>query len=420
MGIYGLIADDLTGAMDAGMQMLHAGKRVKVALNPTNLDLLAKETDFIVVNTQSRNISPDSAYNQVSAALNELAALGCNQIYKKIDSTLRGNLGAELAAILASNRYDSILVAPALPYNLRTTKNGIHYVDGIELAETELAKDPFSPLTDSAIADLIAAQTSARVGLVELATVKQGSVSIEMKILELVTAGFEIIVVDAVTEKDLEQIAVAAKLATSKLMLCGSAGLCRYLNQVSELDQVVKESGMPTSEGPILIVSGSPASMSKAQIKQLVDENSQVELISYTLNESPQVIVTEVLNHLKQGRHVVVDAAGESKVAIFEQAGSKAKLDANSDLILDFVASLTEQVAETLSLGALVLVGGDTAVAVTDRLGAQGIKILAEIEPYIPLGELVGGAFAGLPVVTKAGGFGNIQSLIAILRYLGG
>ena len=70
-------------------------------------------------------------------------------------------------------------------------------------------------------------------------------------------------------------------------------------------------------------------------------------------------------------------------------------------------------------LNALVLFGGDTAISVSRCIGAKGIHIIDQIEPYIPLGLFIGSKIDTLPVVTKAGGFGNENTLINIIQKLG-
>ena len=74
----------------------------------------------------------------------------------------------------------------------------------------------------------------------------------------------------------------------------------------------------------------------------------------------------------------------------------------------------------TGALGATILVGGDTALKVYEQCGAKGIRILGDVEPGIPWGRWIGGRLDGLPLVTKAGGFGNPETLCDIARFLTG
>jgi uncharacterized protein YgbK (DUF1537 family) len=88
------------------------------------------------------------------------------------------------------------------------------------------------------------------------------------------------------------------------------------------------------------------------------------------------------------------------------------------DIIASRLADITKQLVTASEVDGLILTGGDTAKAVCHRLGAVGAKLLDEVEPGIPLGRLLGSS--KLPVITKAGGFGNRQSLVGALRRLKG
>ena len=82
--------------------------------------------------------------------------------------------------------------------------------------------------------------------------------------------------------------------------------------------------------------------------------------------------------------------------------------------------SAAGRLLDTGAPGAVILVGGDTALKVYEQCRAQGIRILGEVEPGIPWGRWIGGRLEGLPVVTKAGGFGNADTLCNLARFLTG
>ncbi|CCN03790.1 conserved hypothetical protein [Bordetella bronchiseptica Bbr77] len=65
-----------------------------------------------------------------------------------------------------------------------------------------------------------------------------------------------------------------------------------------------------------------------------------------------------------------------------------------------------------LAAAGVVATGGDGASAVLAALQASGIALVDEVTGGVPLGTLTGGQAAGLPVVTKAGGFGEQDVLI--------
>jgi uncharacterized protein YgbK (DUF1537 family) len=87
-------------------------------------------------------------------------------------------------------------------------------------------------------------------------------------------------------------------------------------------------------------------------------------------------------------------------------------------MIVEALAEIVLGIVERIQISGLVLTGGDTAKAVCYALGARGILILREIEPGIPLARLIGKH--ELTIVTKAGGFGNPDTLLHILTVLKG
>ncbi len=431
MSFFGVIADDLTGAMDAGVQMLNKNAKVNLVLAAESMDSVIENTDFVVVNTQSRNASSDTAYHKAAAAVQQFLDNDCSIIYKKIDSTLRGNIGAELKAVLDCAIFDCILIAPALPFNKRTTENGVHFVDGVKLADTELAKDPFAPIYHSAVADIIKEQMNTDVGLISLKEVKKGCLNIAQEISKLVETGTKIIVVDAAAEKHLQAAANGAGLFPGNKMLCGSAGLFQYFDEAYNIDFTYRDMDRSLlarkHSAPILVVSGSPAAMSKQQIRYLAKKRQDVSVISFDItavsdadvSDRVKCVINEILHNLDNGRHVVLDAAGAGKEVILRQSqGNREKLDYHSSRVFKLVSEVVYAAVSHIPLGALVIFGGDTAVAVTERLGVKGINIMGQIEPYIPHGILSGGAFSGLPIVTKAGGFGKEDSLVRIINSL--
>ena len=212
MGYYGVIADDLTGAMDAGMQMAGKNRTVRIALSIKDLAAVARDSDFVVVNTQSRNGTSEEAYEKTFEAVKQFINSAAAAVYKKIDSALRGHIGAEIKAIIDSGASDCVIVAPALPFHNRTTRHGVHYIDGRKLADTELAKDPFSPIRCSEVSEMIRQEFDVRVGLVDLKTVRNGCLAIFEECNDLIQQGVRILVADAEEETDLKAIAAGTKL----------------------------------------------------------------------------------------------------------------------------------------------------------------------------------------------------------------
>jgi uncharacterized protein YgbK (DUF1537 family) len=154
-----VIADDLTGANDAGVQFAVAGIRSVVFANH-HLERLPEACPAVVINTESRHIPAVPAAERVRKIGLMGMQAGVRCFYKKTDSTLRGNIGAELEALLSATGAAGIPFVPALPDLGRTTREGIHYVHGVPIGETAFARDPLNPIRHSRVADVLAPQMS--------------------------------------------------------------------------------------------------------------------------------------------------------------------------------------------------------------------------------------------------------------------
>lgn len=429
----GVLADDLTGAMDAGMQLMKKGYSVCVTADINKIDSLDSDTQVLIVDTESRNIPPNEALEKVKASAQALIDAGFDIAYKKVDSTLRGNIGAELDAVSFNDTI--VLFAPALPFNKRATVNGIHYVDGKKLEETELSKDPFSPIYKSFIPDIIADQSDLKTAVIDIETVRAGKKALSQKIEEASLNGAAILVVDAIDSGDLITIAGAVNNISKKVLLCGSAGLFSYLDSITayKMEEEGKTRRLPyrKSNSPIVVLSGSPAKMSKEQIKTAIENDSNnIEVIRIDREKifsHDENIRNQEYNRLESvidevvatKKDIVVDAAGEAKEKILDLTKNDPdRRNWESSQVQYTLSHIGRYILSKTKVRGLVLFGGDTALTISRDLSASGIEIIREVEPYIPAGLLIGGDADSLPVITKAGGFGNPKSLINIINFL--
>ena len=161
-----IVADDFTGALDTGVQFTARGARTCVVTDPAYDFSRAKaETQVLVLDAETRHLTPEAAYSVVRRAVEGALRAGFTHIYKKTDSALRGNVGAELTAVLDGAGAESISFLPALPKMDRITRRGIHYIDGVPVAESVFGRDPFEPVGASSVAEIIAAQSEVPVAL---------------------------------------------------------------------------------------------------------------------------------------------------------------------------------------------------------------------------------------------------------------
>lgn len=436
-----ILADDLTGAMDTGVQLAGAGLSTGLIVRREAPLALPAVFDVLVLDTESRNIPPDLAAEAVRDQADRAFKAGNNLIYKKIDSTLRGNIGCEIEAALAASGKKCALVAPAMPDNGRTTCNGRHDVHGLPLQETEFAKDPFAPITSSFIPEILAAGTDLPVSLLPIVVIRQGADAVRSHLQALIRQGIKIIVADAETNDDLAVLSAAAG-SFSDMLPCGAAELLRQLmlywtglpdwpggksQTTCNCPEMMGRQDMAPENKPVVVMSGSPAQISKQQIAS-VASRSDTTVINVDParllagGQTSQQIIRQTFSKCGQalaaGRHVVIDASGSSKTVVYNEAGGDTALmmlhgrlirQALGEIAFGLISQNRQEI------GGLVIFGGDTACSILDRLETDVIQICGEVEPYIPEGRLIGGLCDGLRIVTKAGGFGNTATLDHIL-----
>ncbi len=255
----GVIADDLTGANDTAIQFAKWGLRSRVLLDHEADSHLIENQDVIVVDTNSRSDSHNSAYRKARMATKFLKKEGVRLYYKKIDSTLRGNIGTELDAVMDELNTDLSFVVPAFPATGRTTLDGYQLVYGKLLEKTEIAQDPLAPIKISHVPTIIGRQTNRKVGQVKLSEIRRSLTDLSKRITELRTNGYEILVFDAETQKDLRKIASLYPSKHHFEVVCGPAGFA---------EELAKRTGKET-EKPTLTVAGSLSQVTADQVEMV-------------------------------------------------------------------------------------------------------------------------------------------------------
>lgn len=414
--LLGVIADDFTGACDVGVQFRKRGLETLVLADAKDLTGSEGELDVVVLDTESRSTSPEDAYGKVRDSLRALREIGARLVYKKIDSTLRGNLGAELDGTIDETDVKAVIVAPSFPAQGRTTVDGHVLVNNTPLGRTEFALEPSNPLEASHIPTLIGRQTRRRIERIGLPRVRSGISSLKKEIRRLIEHGSQIIVADAETEDDLARIAAVS--VDLNILPCGSAGLAEQI------------SGSLVSRPRVLVISGSLNSATLDQIamteKELDAAVLEPDLSEIFIDdESLRPVVRNLVKRAKEayeaGRDVVIRLA-RSKDSILElhKFGKERGVTSQQvDEKLGFMLSESfRKIVAAHRFAGLILVGGDTSIRMMGALGAKGMRLDGEVLPGIPVGRILGGRHEGMRVVTKAGGFGDPYALAKIMEYV--
>lgn len=393
----GIVADDLTGAVDTGVQFARWGLRtiVMLGLAPT------PDADVVVVTTDSRDEAPEEAFRRARLAAGVIRG---RAPYKKIDSTLRGNIGPELDGLLESLGPHRVLVAPAFPSTGRTTVNGIHMVNGVPLAESAFARDPLWPATESSVAAILARQSRRSIGHLRLATVEEGPEAAAAMLMEQAA---EIVVADATEAVHLRTIAIALGMTGQEWLPCGSAGLAEEWPAALGLQA---PGGAPfrwaPDPRPVLVVAGSRHRSTARQLLK-TSEAGRLEIVEFSPGEATE-IRSRVEGLLATGRNVAVTTTFSK----YQEGRGKEAADE--------LAAQAAPVIERGLVAGVFMTGGDIARALCRRLGAAAIRALGEIQPGVAMSELAGGAHSGFRVVTKAGGFGDELAILQSIDSLRG
>jgi D-threonate/D-erythronate kinase len=400
---FAIIADDLTGSLDTGLQFRKKGLTTVV---PLSLTRPWPKAQALVLNTESRNISGERAYRKV---YNACRSLKSNALYKKIDSTMRGNVGMEVSAILDAQKIPKALIVPAVPGQGRTVEKGILRVHGVPLLHTSYARDPFHPLQTSRIRDLLQKEIGQLVGRIALQEVRKDPADLAKRIERCPE---RLLVMDAVLQSDLRSIASAWKRLPGQALACGSVGLADELGFPPKAE---KKRGH-AFQGPLLIISASRNPQTAEQIEE-VQRHLSLPMLEPSLHylTNPQWVQRETVSVVSILRKSLSEGPGALLTTTFQEhfSGKERAIPAA-------LGKVTARLLGKIRLGGLVLTGGDLAMGVCRQLAASALRVEEEVLPGIPCSTLIDGPFRGLRLVTKAGGFGEKDALWRIAQYLRG
>ena len=380
-----VVADDFTGANDAGVSLALCGKKVSVAFHTP----FTQASDVLIVNTDSRALKASEAAERVAALGAEIA--DARWLIKKMDSTLRGNAGAESQVLKALSGRRQVIVAPAYPSAGRITRYGRCLVNGVPVNETEFASDPKTPVPSAAIADLF----TGKMLTAELAR------------------GTEWLIVDAHTDEEMDAIIDAALACSQTPLLVGSAGLC---------DALARHLA-PVRRKQLLAVVGSMSEIAQRQIALAVsqaDVSSVLIDVNDALHGDTSGYLEQIAQVLQSGHHCIVHTcAGHEARHQVEQLCQQHRVTRAGlgEKICTFLGELTRQVLAAQTPDALYVSGGDVAMAVARALDARGFEITGCVAQCVPVGKFLGCGWQQ-PVMTKAGGFGNEETLLEVLHFI--
>lgn len=409
-----ILADDLTGAAECANAFTRCGLSATVMFEGTSEDIAS---DVLAIDCDTRHLAPEEAATCVTRIMRKHSlkdpGLG---VFQKVDSTLRGNVGAELRAVLEERRLHAgksrhivAIMAPAFPATGRTTIGGYQMVYGIPLDQTEIWAH--HRLSGEAYLPGILQKIGLRTTLLPLELVRSGCVQLSA-VMQRASLESDVLVCDGENDDDLKAIAEASLSLGGGTIWVGTAGLAYQIPNAAQWSRSAYPVGqLRLSMAPILFAVGSMSTVSHRQAASL-ERGTPVTVIRI----QPSILLS--------GPSVSAWAAIAANIDDSLKAGSDTLLvlDASEHVDVSERRRLTDALGLMLApyakiVGALVATGGETAHAILDGWGATTLIMLGEIEPGLPysFARLNGHS---LPILTKAGAFGNDETLISCRDFL--
>ena len=403
---FGVIADDLTGASELAGIALEGGVRSTVYLDWK--DIPETGSSIPVLNTDSRHCSPLEASSRVKEAATALRESGCNCFYKKCDSVLRGNIGAELVALLEACAGERLIYGPAFPSAGRVVKSGQLLVEGMPVAASVFANDPLSPVSESQVSAIIRKQS--------------GSCQVTEANLSSKILPSGIVIFDGESDEDLWKL----RFRCDNERYFGGPGLFfRVLISAFTLPREPPPLFTLPRNWLVTIGSQHPATL------------NQLEALMKAGSECLQLLPSHLMGHFEgsvlpdgwaeraqqawlKNRCVVLHTARNVKEITAYQAVGKAKgmtREVFSRELTHVLTKATVQLASNFNPG-MLLCGGETAQSLTQFLRLDSLEALQAPANGVTLlrGKSPTGEYL---IMTKNGAFGSNNLLVSLMEKMG-
>lgn len=409
-----MIADDFTGALDTGVQFAACGVSTRVVTDRTVL--LKEYTDsceVLVVDAETRHLPPQEAYDIVVKIVSQAVALGISHIYKKTDSALRGNVGAELTALRDASGCAQLPFLPAFPKMNRNTIHGIHYIGDKPVAESVFGADPFEPVTHSDVCQLIAEQSTTPVTSCPALTAEA-----------VITEEPGILVFDSSSQEALSQTGQRLYQAGKLTIMAGCAGFAAVLPQLLNLGNGACPP-LPKLDSNFLVICGSVNPITVAQadraekegflrIRLVPEQKLDPEHWISKEGEQEFQILQGILNRYQHRILDTNDSDGNQATANYAASHGMTVEDVRQ-AVSRSIGYLVSRLFPNPNLGTLLVTGGDTLMQCMDYMDIHEIEPLCELDSGVVLSRF---AYQGYTryVISKSGGFGSEDLFISLAQ----
>jgi len=411
---YIVIADDLTGSNATCSLFKKIGLRAASILKlqgDINYDV-----DVISYSTASRGLDKEEAYKKVSEAIKILKNKDVLVYNKRIDSTLRGNIGTEINAMLDNLEDDRIaVVIPSYPDSGRIVVNKTMLVNGVLLENSDAGKDPKTPIKTSCVESLIQKGIKYSSTYFTLSDIAQPIEEIAKKIQEAIKKS-RVLIFDAVNNEDIIKISKAIIHSDINIITVDPGPFTLYYSK-----ELQKKNHL---EKKILMVIGSVTATTKKQIEYILQEEDiflvKMKVEDFFEKETCLKEIERVISFIKKGIAsydlflVTTSPIGDEKKADLQKLAKN--LNTTVEEISKIIANtLTETVVkilkETEKFEGVYSSGGDITIALLEKLKAIGVEIREEVIPLAAYGRIIGGDFPNLKLVSKGGMVGDEKTI---------
>lgn len=398
-----IISDDFTGALDTGVQFATNGAATYVAVDSqVDYNQIASNVEVLVIDAETRHLEKTAAYEAVFSIVQKARKFHIPYIFKKTDSALRGNIGAELTAAIQASGTNRIHFIPGFPQINRTTVNGIHYINGVPVAESIFGQDPFEPVSYSDIRQIIASQS-------ELETHIMGT-----NIPKSCELPEGILVYDSSCDEDIKDIAEKLMKKDEMYLIAGCAGLASKLSQILQLGG--EKPQMPEIKANMFVACGSVNPVSVAQCNDA--ESKGTPYFRLTLEQKLNTDWAEScdadefvqkLYDSSENNHMIIldtnDREGtESTTAYAQKRGISTEQMRTQ--IMSVMGKILKRLIDTGFDNTILIMGGDSLIGFIRQAGIKVISPVCEMDCGVVLSQL---NYNGklLNVISKSGGFGQ-------------
>lgn len=401
-----VIADDLTGALDTGVQFANRCVSVRVAAVHGTAAVHEElfQADVAVIDAEVRHRSRQQAYKICLELVQQAQRCGTDSVYIKTDSGLRGNIGAMFQAALDASGAAVAYYAPALPRMNRLTQGGIQYIDGVPINESVFGQDPFEPVRSPYIKDLF---KNCRA---EVVTCQPRNLPPPPQ------HGQQIVICDAEKDTDFRCIAMELQRTNGLKILGGCAGFAAVLPPFLGLEG--GPISLPCINAPLLVLCGSLNPITKRQLEYgaahggvRISLQSEQLAAGYFESRAGQDFLTQIEQRMQGGCDMLIDTDGTDTA---EDADTAEQLRGQiAEQLGLLMALLLERPAADHYLP--MIIGGDTLMGFMQQLPEAEISPLGEAAPGAVLFTAPIAAHVSRIIVSKSGGFGD-EDLLSRIR----